>query len=171
MARRAFPVRNVRGPQRSSLWIDLPAGVLSSSAVGGTIIASFSAGALLLRPFTIVRQYYEVLIRSDQSAAVETQIGAFGCCVVSEQASAIGVTAVPTPVTDAGSDLWMLHQWTMARENSLTDRTQPAGIYSLQSKAMRKVNEDEDFLIIQEFSSSGNGFDMFSAGRILLKLH
>ena len=83
----------------------------------------------------------------------------------------IGVTGVPTPITDLGSDLWMLHQIFMGHESSLTDRTEDATHYSIQSKAMRKVNNDQDFLVVAELSSAGNGFVLSTGGRVLIKLH
>ena len=48
------------------------------------------------------------MVESDQSAATELFIGNLGLAVVSDQATAVGVTAVPTPATDRGSDLWFL---------------------------------------------------------------
>ena len=89
--------------------MDLTFGEDTLTASGGTILGSLNATALALRPFTIVRQHYFLMLRSDQAAAAERQFGAFGCVVVSDQAEAVGVTAIPTPITDAGSDLWMLH--------------------------------------------------------------
>ena len=77
-----------------------------TGAAGGTIMFSLNAAALALRPFTIVRSRFEVGIISDQTAATEDQLGAIGMAVVSDQAVAVGVTAVPTPITDMGSDLW-----------------------------------------------------------------
>ena len=55
-----------------------------------------SAIGLALRPFTLIRVRGIFTIASDQSAATETQVGALGVAVVSEQAASIGVTAVPT---------------------------------------------------------------------------
>ena len=33
--------------------------------------------------------------------------------MVSDQAVAVGVSAIPTPVTELSSDLWFVHQWIM----------------------------------------------------------
>jgi len=141
------------------------------TATGGTIIASANAALLALRPFTIIRQYYELLLVSDQAAAIEKHGIAFGVCVVSDQASAIGVTAVPTPETDAGSDLWMLHTYMFGQESNLTDRSQPARHLKVESKAMRRVVDDQDFLVVAEFVNIGGGSILSSAGRVLIKIH
>jgi hypothetical protein len=50
-------------------------------------------------------------ISSDQFAQSESQIGAIGLAVVTDQAVGIGVTAVPTPITDLSSDSWFLHRF------------------------------------------------------------
>ncbi len=110
-------------------------------------------------------------IRSDQSASVETQAGAFGACVVSDQASVVGVTAVPTPITDLGSDLWMSHQIMFGDESSVTDIAKPGQQYKIDSKAMRRVDNDQDIVIVGEFSTAGSGFTLLSGGRLLIKLH
>jgi len=160
-----------RGPKRSTLWAGLSWGADTFTSVGGTILGSLSASGLALRPLTIVRQYVDIQVISDQGAAIERQLGAVGSCVVSDQASAIGVTAVPTPITDSDSDLFMMHQFFAGNESSITDRSVPATRMHFESKAMRKVNEDEDFLIIAEFDASGQGFILNLAFRFLIKLH
>ena len=92
--------------------------------------------------------------------------------MVSEQASAIGVTAIPTPVTDMASDLWFLHQNMWADESNLTDRTRSASRGSIDSKAMRKVNGDEDIVFVSELGTIPSaGCILGMSGRFLLKLH
>ncbi len=157
------------GSPRETLWVGIQAADVTFTVAGGTIITAANAALLALRPFTIIRQYYEIMIRSDQAAAVEQQAFAYGCAVVSDQAAAIGVTAVPTPDTDAGSDLWMLHQYIFAMENNLTDRSQPARQIEIQSKAMRKVEDGQTVLQIGEFVTTNNGLIATIAGRLLIK--
>jgi len=43
--------------------------------------------------------------------------------------------------------------------------------YSIDSKAMRRVEEGQDLIIVAEFSAAGAGFILAVAGRILIKLH
>ena len=172
MARR-FIRGDGRSAKRSTVWLGIDPTDTVMTITGGTIITSFNAAALALRPFTIVRTHLELLIFSDQAAAAEAQIGAYGGVVVSEQASAIGVSAVPTPVTDSDSDLFFAHQW-MLNMFFFLDATgaHSAGRrYTIDSKAMRKVNDDQDVLFVAERSSAGAGIEVMSAGRILVKLH
>ena len=174
MARRDFRrgAAAIRQKRLSTWFFASPVGV-TLTATGGTITHQLNAAALALRPFTVIRSHLEIYVESDQEAASEQYIGAVGMCVVSEQASAIGVTAVPTPIIDLGSEYWFLHQMYMGSCN-----LQAAGIIndnpdrlSVDSKAMRKVNESEDLLIVAEFSGIGSGQSVLIAGRFLVKLH
>ena len=96
--------------------------------------------------------------------------------VVSDQAEAIGVTAVPTPITDMASDLWFVHQllyneFTFADATGFEDRGQEQ--YVIDSKAMRKVEDGEDVVVVGESASGAGtgGFVMAVGGRVLVKLH
>ncbi len=159
------------GPRRETEWFDFGITEFTMAAPGGTIFYSLNAAALALRPFTIIRTIMEIDLRSDQAAAIETQSGAFGWCVVSDQASAIGVTAVPTPTTDLGSDLWFLHKIIFADESNLTDRTRGATRVSIESRAMRKVEQGSDVVGVGEANTGSFGMIMKTGGRMLVKLH
>ena len=120
----------------------------------------------------MVRTHLVVHITSDQIGADEQQFAAVGFCVVSDQAAAIGVTAVPTPVTDQGSDLWYFHQWAIAEFAFVTGVGFDANAgmtYHFDSKAMRKVNDDESVLLITELSALGQGLSITTVGRFLIK--
>ena len=108
MATRHFRSRSST-TRRATSWFDIPPFSVAVVAGGGTILASLTAAELAKRPFTIIRTHLTFDVQSDQVAATEVQTGAMGMAVVSDQASALGVTAVPTPATDAASDLWYLH--------------------------------------------------------------
>jgi len=111
------------------------------------------------------------LVESDQAAAIERQAGAWGLAVVSDQAVAVGITAVPTPITEMGSDLWFVYQLVMAKENTLTDRAQPAAIFQTDSKAMRKVGVGQDIVLVAEASAAASGTSLIIGGRMLIKNH
>jgi len=172
--RRARSVRG-GGSKRETEWISIAPTLTVFTAAGGTILNTASAGLLTKRPFTIIRTHLTVLMTSDQLAADELQGGALGMCLVSDQAAAIGVTAVPTPVTDQGSDLWYLHQWIMndfAFVTGVGFDGQAGRLVHIDSKAMRKVNGDQDILLVGELSSViSSGFSFAIAGRMLIKEH
>jgi len=170
MARR-FTRGIQRGARRLTSWFNVPFSSTVNNATA-SITASLSASGLLRRPFTVVRTHVELLISSDQSIASESQLGAFGIAVVSSQALAIGVTAVPTPVTDLESDLWFVHQVMLNCYQFHTAASVNATYgarYSVDSKAMRRVNDDQDIVFVLENSTIGSGQIVLLAGRMLIK--
>ena len=162
-----------RGARRATSWFDLPPSQTSTAGSVGVILLQLTALELAKRPFTIVRTHIAYRIASDQVVASESYGIGIGMCVVSDQATAIGVTAVPTPVTDAQSDFWFLHQFAFGEflfataaaftEDSLTHR--------IDSKAMRKVSEDEDVLLVIENTGLGGGVTIDIGGRLMIKEH
>ncbi len=175
MARGFRSVRGGRSQRRETAWISVPDVAASLGAGISVLTGSLNAAALALRPFTIVRVRGWIHCRSDQVAANENVAASWGYAVVSDQASAIGVTAVPTPITDRGSDLFFVYEsmFTRFQVSSAVGWSGDFGIQrQFESKAMRKVNEDEDVVLTVENSAlSGDGIVTSDGGRILLKLH
>ncbi len=173
MARKSGFVRRGGVMRRETVWVALPR---VTATLGGAptaiMINTLSAGGLALRPFTIVRTRGVVQVVSDQNIATETYLGALGISVVSEQAIAIGVTAVPTPVTDQGSDLFFVYEEVIGRfEFGSNIGFDAAGGRFIQydSKAMRRVNEGSDVAVVVENDIAGT--QMEHSARMLLKLH
>ncbi len=174
MARKSGFVRRHGRMVRETLWAPIPIEVNALGGSGVALLYTASAAEDALRPYTIVRTHLTFQIVSDQTIASESQEMAIGFCVVSDQASAIGVTAVPTPITDLESDAWYLHQF-LYNDFVLLDSTgfQDAGSRFLQvdSKAMRKVEDGFDNVVTIESFSGSDGMIVVTAGRQLLKLH
>ena len=173
MARRQFRAGAAAIAQRRlTSWFQfIPTDTNFTGATGGTVLFTLNAAALALRPFTIVRTRFALLFRSDTEAASEAAAGAFGMAVVSDQATAIGVTAVPTPITDMASDFWFVHQ-IMYNQSSLqaTGITETASQIEIDSKAMRKVDIGQDLVIVAE-AGVGGGFNLMAGGRMLVKVN
>ncbi len=171
MARKRF----FRGGKqvRQTMWIGV--GASNTTLASANTVAQINilnAAALALRPFTVIRTRGTWVISSDQSATTENFQAALGCCIVSDQASAIGVTAIPTPFTDQGSDLFYVYEMAFGRLSS-ADATGQL-VYSsvnYDSKAMRKVNDDQDINFVIESSGLSAGVQITHSARILLKLH
>ena len=170
-----FTRRNSR-MVRETLWIagsSLRTTVASANTA--VLITALNAAALALRPFTVVRIRGRVGVRSDQVATGELQDVAYGQCVVSEQASAIGVTAVPTPANDDGSDLFFVYARLMAEfVQSSGVGFESSGLQDVQdidSRAMRKVEEGQDLIEVIEASSISDGAIVRTYSRTLIKLH
>ena len=172
----AFPrrVMRPRGTKRETSWDDIVPLKLTIGPSTAVLAASADATLKAKRPFTIIRTHIEVLLISDQQVATEQQGLALGMCVVSDQAEAIGVSAVPTPSTDSKSDLWFLHQW-MFSSFVFSDATgidaSGGRVYTIDSKAARKVNDDEDLIVVVETPTILSGVTLVLAGRILIKEH
>ncbi len=161
--------------RRQSLWLFLtPTRTTLSAANSAVLSNSLSAAALALRPFTVVRSRGTMHLESDQSAASEFYQCSSGLCVVSSQAVAIGVTAVPTPETDRGSDLFLMYE-TLESGFELGDATgfqNTTGVRKdWDSRAMRKVVDDQDLILVSETSVASTGAVVTTSGRILIKLH
>ena len=160
--------------KRLTSWFQFQPTRTTLTASGGTILFSLNAAALAIRPFTVVRTRFQVGIESDQIGADETQFGAVGVAVVSDQANAVGVTAVPTPITDMGSDLWFVHQMTYASFGFVTGigfDPQMLSQYEIDSKAMRKVDIGQDLVVVAELTGGSGGFTIIVGGRMLVKVN
>jgi len=161
--------------RRESLWLfggpfDTTLAVATSSALVGVL----NAGALALRPFTVVRTHLNWFMKSDQTGVLEEQQVGYGLAVVSDQASAIGITAVPTPFTDLGSDLWFLHAVLASSFTFISGVgvEAPGGtMKDVDSRAMRKVEDGQDIAVVLENSGISDGTQNLSVFRMLVKLH
>ncbi len=146
-----------------------------ASASSVAIQTSLNAGALALRPFTIVRTRGYIAVRSDQSAAAEDQNWGYGQIVVSDEAVGVGVSAVPTPDAQSGSS-WIVYERGAGRFLFISGigvdpRQMIDGTYRFDSKAMRKVEEGQDLISVVEASALSDGFVITSFSRTLIKLH
>ena len=167
MASRKF-VRS--GPKRLTSWFQFsPSSTALGVSTSAVLVSSLNAAALALRPFTIVRSHFVFQLDSDQAAAIEIQAISHGLAIVSDQASAVGITAIPTPTTEAASNLWFMHSYAFVDESNLTDRTRGVTRWSVDSKAMRKVEVGQDMVSVVEGGGIGFGMNILIAGRVLVK--
>jgi len=170
-SRRGFGVVDTR---RQTAWLEIPSFTATMGAAStATFNASLTANEKLQRPFTIVRVRGYFHLESDQSAASEFYGATLSMSVVSDQASAIGVTALPTPETDKESDSFFLYE---SLFGSFLFGTAvgfvTAGVHrSFDSKAMRKVQEGQDVVLVCESSTLSAGCLLRGTGRVLIKLH
>ncbi len=105
---------------------------------------------------------------------IEDQNFLFGLAVVSEQAAAIGVTAVPTPDVDSDSDLWFVFETLMgsiqvvAADDGVSEC---CGHAIIDSKAMRKVEPGQTIVQVGETPTNTDGLVFTRFTRMLIKLH
>ena len=159
---RGFPRRT--GSQsvqrRQTAWSIGPAEVdgLNSSSVA----TLWSSGVVpLVDGLTIVRlRGIMKLTLLTAGAAGDGFFGACGIGIVTDEAFAAGITAVPGPLTDEGDELWMWHSYFDVRSITATiaDGVNAAGVVALlpiDSKAMRKIPSGNTVFGITELVESG----------------
>ena len=169
MARKAF---TRGGAKRTAIW--LAVNIPNTAIVGTstTLLGVLNAAGLLLRPFTIVRTRLRIFVESDQIVATELTQGAFGLIVVSDQATASGAVAVPSPISQADAAFF---SWEAFHNQFLfgdsTGFQESAGtVIEVDSKAMRKVGVNDDIAMLGQTATSP-GANASIIGRIFVKLH
>ena len=178
MARRSRS-RFVRPAPRTKMWIGDGVGSTTITGAAVQLIGSLSAGALLLRPFTILRTHLFLTLLSDQQTAIETSFGTFGEIVVTDAATAIGATAIPDPSVLTGNPEadWFVSQPMFVQFFIDVNGTDGIGMdgdaghhYVVDSKAMRKVGPDDDVVLMYS-SDTAAGSLLITQGRTLIQLH
>ncbi len=160
--------------KRGNVWIGLFGSTSSAAVAAATpiLIGSLNAAALALRPFTIVRTRGVAIWESDQIAASELPFGAFGIQVVSDSAAAAGVSSVPTPTTQTDADFFVYEPLatSFVFASAIGIATQGGMVKEFDSKAMRKVGNDDDVVVTVEHFSGSFGALFNLGGRMLVKL-
>ncbi len=167
--------RFIRPAPRTKMWIGMGVGLTAMGASADVLVSTLSAGALLLRPFTIIRSHLLVQYESDQETTDEENWGAIGSIVVTDTAAAIGITAVPSPSGTAGdpeSDwyLWQALECTFRFGSGVGFQSSAGRQYEIDSKAMRKVGADDDIAMVAS-QDAAVGARLLTAGRRLIQLH
>ena len=165
----------VRRSKRMTDWalVAFPATLIAVPANSKVLVASFTAASLAtLAPFTIVRTRGYFSISSDQVAASEDQLGAFGLALINETARALGVTGIPGPSFDSTWDAWFFHQYFgehLQVGSNVGLEPAFAKTFPIDSKAMRKVEGDQGLALMVENTHATHGFNISVGLRILIK--
>jgi len=113
---------------------------------------------------TVLRNVGIISIQSDQSAATEQQIGAFGMIRVTDIAAAAGVASIPGPITDATDDGWFTYvPFSQAFQFKTGVGFQGgdfAASYQFDSKAKRRVEEGSLLAMVVENAHATNGLQI-----------
>jgi len=171
--RSGLVLRNGRN-RRETSWLTGPYASTTLASSGATALTlSLTAAELALRPFTVIRTRGFFHVVSDQVAATENWGLSVGCCVVSDQSVAIGVTAVPTPETDRDSDLWFVFESLYGRLafSDATGLRELGGTRTYDSRAMRKVEDGQDLIQVMEVPGGASSAIIQASSRSLIKLH
>ena len=164
--RSRFPGRS-SGQRRLVQWIG-PAdqAFIAVASAGATLIgsASFTDKA------TIVRTRGGVRIQAQVATADVAIVGAFGVGIVSADALAVGITAIPGPFRDAdwsGWYVWRSFSDRLEFQSASGTRFLTFG-FEVDSKAMRKVGPLDALVIVAE--SQIGAFSISAPIRTLAKL-
>ncbi len=166
-----------RAQRRQTRWGGSPdvAGTTTVGAGVKLLLSSFSSADLAdLIPNTVVRIRGSLWVRTDQIVASEDAFGAYGIAVVTEQARAAGAASLPGPITDEGSDVWLLWvPWfaNMFLSTAAGFDSAPGRLVELESKAMRKIEEGQALVTMIENASSSASAVVIQKKRTLFKLH
>ena len=110
---------------------------------------------------------------SAAAAAGNAFIGAVGIGIVSNQAFAIGATAVPMPIDEEDSETWLWHHYVNLVAPSTTDFA-PGAVnqrIEIDSKAMRKVEQNETiYMAVQGVETGTIVAEVVANTRMLFKL-
>ena len=163
---------NSRSPKRMSTWVGVDLGV-TIPANSAVLIGVFNAAALALRPATVVRFRALLHVLSDQAAVTESPKGAVGAIIVSSQATTAGIASIPDPIGDPEAPWFFWEPWALQFNflSSVGFDGNSGNQRVVDSKSMRKINDNEDLAIVASNSSSSEGAIVRLTGRLLLKLH
>ena len=106
---------------------------------------------------TIRRSRGTIAITSDQLTSTESQMGAVGLIVVTEAAAAVGITAIPDPVSNASDDGWFVYQGFTQRDLA-TGGNVTRNFWPFDSKAMRRVEEGFEIVVVVANAHATDGF-------------
>jgi len=164
-------VRGMKRPRRLTSWERGPGstGVTTLSASANAILGSGVAALQDGQTIARIRGKLGLTLTSFTGTGDGFQ-GAFGIGVVTLSAFTVGITAVPTPITEIASEIWMYHQLFDLR-GGLTAVPVEAMRFEIDSKAMRKFGENVVVYGAIEIVEVGTAvMDITFDSRMLIKL-
>jgi len=153
MARNVGNVVRGRSVRRQTHWTEANGGVSISS----TLVTLLTSLAPAHGGETVVRIRGLLTLNLEAATAVGDGIfGAFGVAVVTEQAAVAGVGSIPTPMTEAGWDGWLLHRYFDLRRSLGVGAPGEFTRIELDSKAMRKMTSDDRLIFVSDVIEDGS---------------
>jgi len=160
-----------RAPKRQVVWVG-PADQVQVAVPNNTsvLISSFDASASGLDKATLVRTRGVFTIRPSAFGADLDFQGAIGIAVVSDDAFAIGTTAIPGPFTDSDWGGWFVWRSFCGHLEfqGASGSTLEMIALEIDSKAMRKIGPNETMVVMAE--SQSGAVDVWDGTRHLVKL-
>ncbi len=149
-----------------------------SSAISSTFIAIPANSKVLLTTFTlsnpnidetVLRVIGNVGLASDQTAAIEENIGSVGMIVVSTVAIAAGIASIPGSSTDSNDDGWFCHQF-LSNISQQVNTNPSVMMFPFASKGRRVVSNGEAIAVVAENIHSSSGLSVCLQFRLLSRV-
>jgi len=162
------------GSRRAVTWQEGPFGQIAVTATEAVVFPTGQAAQV--DDLTLVRTRGELLayLTVAGGAANEGFRCYFGICIVSENAAGVGISAIPTPLSDIAWDGWLVHHTFNVREvgTALADSLTQQVRIPIDSKAMRKMHQTDTIVAVLQTTEIGDGATMVCdfVSRMLLKL-
>ncbi len=122
---------------------------------------------------TVLRTLGLLTIASDQAAANENQIGAWGMMVVTDLAIAAGAASIPGPITNIEDDGWFAHV-SFANELQFSSAVGMRPNFGVTNrfdfKSKRVVSSGQAVAIMVENAHASNGFTIVQVIRMLTQV-
>ena len=154
--RRGGPFQRVRGVRRKTEWVLGPGQDTAQTEVTSSTQILGNLGSQANIPgLTLVRTRGQFLAYLNSASAQNDGFnGAFGMCIVSENAFDAGVASVPHPLDDADWDGWYYHRHLFLEAAQVMNSGAASDIdvlnpvtaairFEIDSKAMRKFEVDD----------------------------
>jgi len=119
------------------------------------------------------RGLLDVFLDGVPTADGDGYFGAFAIGIVTDPAIAIGITAVPTPITEQSWDGWLYHTFISVHTMDVTFGNMGAAHHRIEvdSKAMRKFPVEMTMFAVLEVVEIGTAtLNAFWDSRVLFKL-
>ena len=176
MARsRGFQPRLTRSPRKDRAWALGPEAVSVTASNSSSLL--WTNGVITsLAKVTIARiRGHGRIILSAAAAINDGFAGALGIGVVAQNAFAAGIASLPIPVTDSDWDGWMWHNFFDIRAISATiadgvNSVSTVFDFDIDTKAMRKLGDEQVVFGAIEFTETGTSTLFFSADSRMLVL-
>ena len=171
-SRRGFQPRSqIRQPRRINKWGFGPDSIGQTVTASGSVLWTNGVQLGVEAAVTDIRLrgFAELLLSA--GTALDGFRGALGIGYVSEEAFAIGITAIPTPVTDSDWGGWIWHQFFELHNPTATAGVESQLRFNIDSKAMRKVTNNQLMVGVMEANETGvSSLTLHADTRVLSKL-
>ena len=157
--------------RRKTAWDVGPGGVTSTqfTASSSSIIGAGVTPAVPGLTWIRIRGELEIFLVANTAAADGMQ-GALGLALVTTAAFNQGIAALPRPINDAEGEFWLWHQF-VGLHGSIASDPRATVRYQVDSKAMRKFDQDMTVVMIGSFTESGTAdMRIMFDSRVLVKL-